>query len=106
MISETINQNVAKTNTWKRILFMLMFAVIVGFVRILLWAIVLFQVAGVLMTGETNPNAQHFGKSLSVYLYEILLFLTFNSETMPFPFSDWSNSDNHPEIAKNHLGSK
>lgn len=99
MVSENINQHLAQTNTWKRILFMLMFAVIVGFVRILLWAIVLFQVAGVLITGESNPNAKHFGKSLSIYLYEILLFLTFNSEKMPFPFSDWGKSENHPEIS-------
>lgn len=55
----------------------------------LLWAIVLLQVASALFTGEPNQNILSFGKKLSAYLYHILLFLTYNTNKLPFPFSDW-----------------
>jgi len=91
-VIEVINNNLKKTSTWQRIFFMLLFAVILGFVRILLWGIVLLQVASNLLTGAENKNILGFGRSLSEYVYRILLFLTYNSDRMPFPFSDWVDS--------------
>ncbi len=88
-MQEQINENLKKLSTWKRILFMAVFSVIIGLVRVLLWAVVLLQVASVLFTGNTNENILSFGRSLSGYLYHILLFLTFNTDTLPFPFSAW-----------------
>ena len=89
-MQEEINQNLKKISTWKRIFFILVFAVIVGLVRVLLWAVILLQVASILLTGSANVNILNFGKNLSVYIYHILLFLTFNTDSLPFPFSDWS----------------
>ena len=89
-MQEQINENLKKTSTWKRIFFILVFAVIVGLVRILLWAVILLQIASTLLTGAVNKNILDFGRKLSAYLYHILLFLTFNSDQLPFPFSDWS----------------
>ncbi len=89
-MQEEINENLKKLGTWKRIFFMLIYSVIVGLVRILLWAVILLQVASTLLTGKENKNILTFGFSLSAYLYHILLFLTFNTDTLPFPFSDWN----------------
>lgn len=89
-MQEQINENLKKLSTWKRIFFMLVFAVIIGLVRMLLWAVILLQVASALLTGSTNLNILNFGRSLSAYIYHILIFLTFNSDELPFPFSDWS----------------
>ncbi len=69
---------------------MLIFSVIGELVRLLLWAVVILQVASTLLTGKPNQNILNFGRSLSVYTYHILLFMTFNTETLPFPFSDWN----------------
>jgi len=79
---------------------MLVYSVIVGLVRILLWAVILLQVASTLLTGKSNDNILSFGGNLSAYLYHILLFLTFNTDKLPFPFSDWSLTKelNLPEI--------
>ena len=94
-----INDNLKKTGTWQRIFYMLVFAVILGFVRMLLWGIVLLQIASSLLTGKENNNVLGFGRSLSVYVYRILLFLTYNTDEMPFPFSDWnSQAPPGPEI--------
>ncbi|MGY6274268.1 DUF4389 domain-containing protein [Methylomonas sp. MgM2] len=89
---EQINENLKKIETWKRIIFMLIYAVIDSMVKLLLWLVVLLQVGSVLLTGATNPNILGFGRSLSTYHYHILLFLTFNTEQLPFPFSDWNDT--------------
>ncbi|MCK5121080.1 MAG: DUF4389 domain-containing protein, partial [Methylococcales bacterium] len=47
-MQQEINDNLKKISTWKRIFFMLVFAVIVGLVRILLWAVIFLQVASAL----------------------------------------------------------
>jgi len=89
-MDEQINYNLTQISTWKRIFFMLIFATIGGLVRMLLWAVIILQVASTLLTGKANTNILNFGRSLSTYTYHILLFLTFNTETLPFPFSDWN----------------
>lgn len=89
-MQEQINENLKKIDTWKRIVFMLVYALIDSLVKLLIWMVVLLQVGSVLLTGSTNPNILNFGRSLSTYHYHILLFLTFNTEQLPFPFSDWN----------------
>lgn len=88
-MQEEINLNLKQLSTWKRIAFMLVFAIIVGLVRMLLWAVIILQVVSTLFTGSANPNILSFGRSLSAYIYHILMFLTYNTDDVPFPFSDW-----------------
>lgn len=68
---------------------MLVYAVIDSLVRTLIWAVILLQIVTALVTGRPNPNILNFGRSLSTYIYRITLFMTFNTETLPFPFSAW-----------------
>lgn len=88
-MQEQITENLKKLSTWKRILFMTLFSIIVSLVRVLLWAVIFLQVASTLVTGNANENILNFGRSLSAYLYHILLFLTFNTDDLPFPFASW-----------------
>lgn len=92
-MKEQLNDNLKKPNTWKRIAFMLIFAVIAGLVRILLWAVILLQIASMLLAGSPNRNILDLGKKLAAYLFHIVLFLTFNTERMPFPFADWHETE-------------
>jgi hypothetical protein len=89
-MDEQINYNLKQITTWKRIFFMLVFAAIGALVRMILWAVIILQVASTLLTGKANQNILSFGRNLSIYTYHILLFLTFNTETLPFPFSPWN----------------
>ncbi len=91
-MQDQINENLKKIETWKRIILMLIYAAIDSMVKLLLWLVVLLQVGSVLLMGSTNPNILGFGRSLSTYHYHILLFLTFNTEQLPFPFSEWNNT--------------
>ena len=98
-MDEQLEENLKSTSTWKRIFFMLIFGIIEGVVKILIWAVILLQIATVLLTGKPNQNVLKFGKNLSLYIYHIFSFMTFNSEAMPYPFSEWESTEeqNLPE---------
>ncbi len=91
-MEEQINGHLSHLQTWKRIFLMLLFAVVVTIARGLAWAVILMQLVFVLLSGEKNENIVNFGRSLSIYEYHILLFLTFSTEKLPFPFSPWHMS--------------
>ncbi|NJA05911.1 DUF4389 domain-containing protein [Methylococcaceae bacterium WWC4] len=93
-MQDQINENLKKIETWKRIIFMVIYAAIDSLVKLLLWLVILLQVGSVLLTGACNPNILNFGRSLSIYHYHILLFLTFNTDKLPFPFADWNETAN------------
>lgn len=104
-MQDDINENLKKMSTWKRILFILVFSVIVGLIRVLLWTVILLQIASTLLTGKSNQHILDFSRKLSAYLYHILLFLTFSTDDLPFPFSDWSLTEELevPKIKKAKL---
>lgn len=89
-MQEQISQNLKNIGIWRRIFFMLLFAVIIELVGLLLWLVILLQIGAMLLTGKPNENILNFGRQLSVYLYHILLFLTFNTDELPFPFANWN----------------
>lgn len=100
MQHDQLNENLKRIDTWKRIIFMLIYALIDSMVRLMLWLVVLLQTASVLLTGSSNINLLEFGRNLSTYHYHILLFLTFSTEKLPFPFSDWNVSAEFEVIKK------
>jgi hypothetical protein len=96
-MNDEIKQKILDTNTWLRGLFMLLFFLIAGVARFVIAVVVLFQFLSVLFTGNTNAQLLTLGQSLSTYIYQITLFLTFNSEQRPFPFDNWPDGPpRHP----------
>jgi len=93
MDREDIKENIMVTDTWIRGIFMLLFGLCYSVAEVLLLAISVFQFLSALITGSTQPRLLSFGKSLSDYVYQIYLFLTFNSEERPFPFSPWPGEE-------------
>lgn len=91
-MKEPASYNLAEFDIWKRFFFMLVFAGIASLVRLLIWAVTAFQVVFALLTGRANQHILSFGRSLSVYTYHIMLYLTFSTETLPFPFTAWNLS--------------
>ncbi len=87
-IHPEIQKNLKEISTWQRIFYMAVFIFIVGFVRALLWAVIAFQAVTKLLTGTVNPNVCQLGANLATYHYQIMLFLTFNTDEMPFPFAE------------------
>lgn len=88
MESET-KQYVTEKQTWLRGVYMLLFAVLYSIAEIVVVAVALFQFFALLLTGETNARLVKFGQDLSIYIYHVMQFVTFNREDKPFPFAPW-----------------
>lgn len=84
-----LKNNLAKRQTWLRGLYMLLFLIIYHVAELVIGAVVLLQFLFTLVTGQSNTRLLQLGQSLRSFIYQILGFLTFNTEQMPFPFSDW-----------------
>jgi len=92
-MNDDIKESLKDNSTWMRVLYMAIFVIIFNIVELLIAALVIFQVLVLLFTGEKNQRLLGFGSMLSLYVYRILRYLTFNSEEKPFPFADWDNED-------------
>ena len=47
----------------------------------------------VLFSGKDNENLRNLGQGLGKWVYQTIMFLTFNSENKPFPFDEWPQID-------------
>lgn len=97
-MSNDVKDNIKSQSTWKRGLYMLLYAIFYTIAEIVLFAVVIFQFLMKLFTGETNQRLRKLGQSLSTYAYQVLLFLSFNTEYHPYPFGAWP--EGAPKAAK------
>lgn len=80
-------ENQVDTNPFKRLLFMTLFFALFGAGRLLLWVVVLIQFLSHMLTGRVTAVGMRWGKALSDWIHQMLLFMSYNTERMPFPFS-------------------
>ena len=76
-------------STWKRILFVAVFAAIFHITVFVTFAVVIAQCLFKIFTGSSNNQLLNFSLNLNAYIREILTYITFNSDVMPFPFNDF-----------------
>ena len=74
---------------WQRTLYMLLFVIAYGVAEMIAGLIVVVQFVTILVNRKANETLLRFGNSLSAYVRQILRFVMYNTEEMPFPFSDW-----------------
>ncbi len=95
--SQTMKDRLLSTDHWLRFVFMVLFAVIACVASYVVAILIVIQFVFALVTGgdngETSQKLRDFGGSLSQYLFQILKFLTYNSEEKPFPFADWPQTE-------------
>lgn len=56
-------------DTWKRSLFMVVFAIISGIAKLIVTLVAVFQIVTVLFKGQVNESVIPFGQNLSNYIY-------------------------------------
>lgn len=78
----------ADRNHWLRGLFMALFVVFYNVAEALALLVALFQFLHTLVTGARNERLLDFGAYLSHYIYDVMAYLTYQTEDRPFPFSD------------------
>lgn len=81
-----IENNLKSKRTWVRFLYMLVFLLVANLVAILGLAVVGLNFLIVLITGQPNERLKGAGGTIASYMAEIVRFLSYNSDTKPFPF--------------------
>lgn len=94
MSSETIDRdqiksNVKNTHNWRRLLYMVLFAVFLQLAAIIMWVLCSIQFLFVLLTGQDNENLRQLGSSIASFVHHALRFLSYNTDDKPFPFEAW-----------------
>lgn len=92
-MNKPLKENVTEKSTWLRGFFMLIFAICYGLAEALLFVIVLFQFLASVVTGKPNAQLVPISRAISRYIFDILLYLTYNSEKQSFPFADFPKGD-------------
>lgn len=69
-------------------IFMLLFLLIMSAARLVIYFVITIQFI-ILFFDKPNKQLLKLGKSLSIYSYQIMLFLTYNSDIRPYPFTPW-----------------
>lgn len=89
-----LKKNVKSRSTWMRLLFILVCGLLYALSRVVVFAVVVLQFFWLLFTGAPNERLTAAGQSLATYTYQLVRYLTFNSETRPFPFDDdWPSTE-------------
>lgn len=96
-MENSVRSNLKNLKTWERFLYMVLFAIVLGVVKVVLFAVILLQVILTLFTRSQNERTTKFGGQLGLYSCQIFHFLTYYSESRPFPFSDWPSVDKTEE---------
>lgn len=89
-----IEENLKSRATWLRLAFMLISVMLLGVTSMVGSLIVVLGFFWVLINGEANRQMQQVGQSIAAYIYELIRYLTFNTEEKPFPMGGkWPSGD-------------
>lgn len=97
-MSDDIVENLKEPSQWMRIAFMVALVVALYVAGIVLSILTIAQALFSLLTGSDNSNLRALGKDLATYVHQILAFLTYNSESKPFPFAAYPDSEEEMDI--------
>lgn len=90
-------ESIKSRGTWTRGLFMLIFAAVLWFSRIVLFVMAVVQFVSVLIAGRPVARLLPFGRGLSNYMRDIGLYLSWNADEVPWPGSPWPAGDDTGE---------
>jgi len=88
-----LKQNLQDKTTWTRGLYMLLFIFCNGIANAVIFAIIILQFFLTLFTRQPNARLLKLGQGLSTYIYQILQFLSYNTEYHPYPLGAWPKGE-------------
>ncbi|BAW79506.1 hypothetical conserved protein [Candidatus Nitrosoglobus terrae] len=95
-IGQDIVQHLKNPVFWKRFLLIILFTFVYILTEATVWVMIIFLIFYNLFTGGSNERAATFARQTSAYIYHILLYLTYNTDDRPFPYSDWPKPEKMP----------
>jgi hypothetical protein len=86
---DNVELHTGKHGLWMRALYMLLMAIAFHLVWSVLVVVAFVQLIQKMLGEEPNERFKKFGRSLGNYAGQIVCFLSFATDEVPFPFSDW-----------------
>jgi len=80
-----------------KVLYLILFYMIYSLTDLALIVITVVQTFLRLFTGEPSESLKDAGRSLGTYVKQISEYLSYASESKPFPFSDWPQARSEDE---------
>ena len=98
-MQDQTRDNLSDKSTWMRLIYIVLFAIAFNIAEILIAIITVVQFFTVLFTKSPNARLQTLGGDLGTYIRDVTAFLTYQSNHMPYPVSDWGQPEPEPEPA-------
>ena len=96
--SSQSEENWKSRTTWLRLLFMAIYGLFAWLAGMVGFVIVALGFFWVLFTGEVNRELRQIGQAIAGYLYDIIRYMTFNTDDKPFPFGGaWPSGETKEE---------
>ena len=99
-MDDDTKENLSARGTWMRLVYMVLFAIAFYVAEFILVFVVVIQFLFKLVSGAALQALAQLGQSLGTYVYQIILFMTFKTEDMPYSFAAWPKG---PPAAKRSL---
>lgn len=90
-MEDQTRNNLTNKETWMRLIYIVLFVIAFNIAEILIAIITVVQFFTVLFTRASNPRLQTLGGDLGEYIRDVVGFLTYRTDHMPYPVSDWGN---------------
>ena len=74
-------------HTWVRLLYMVVYSFVLEICTLVLLVLAVSQFAVKLFAGKPFEELSAFGGRLAAYMRDIVAFMTFATDTLPFPFT-------------------
>jgi len=88
-MNKDLKAMVSSKEKWMRALYMVLFLIIFTIAKCIVWIVIAIQFIMTLFTNNVHKKTLDFSEHLNTYIHQTLSFLTYNSETKPYPFSSW-----------------
>jgi hypothetical protein len=88
-MDDDTKENLSARGTWMRLVYMMLFAIAFYVSEFILVFVVVIQFLFKLISGAPLKALAQLGESLATYVYQIIVFMTFKTEDMPYPFAPW-----------------
>lgn len=94
---QALKNNLTSEAFWLRLVFMLLSLVLVEVAASILVLLVMAQFLYRLFNNVSHPKILEFSNSLGLFILQSYRFLSYQTETKPFPFNDWPVAEDLPK---------
>ena len=82
-----LTENIKEPSIWVNFFLKVIYLIFLNFIILFLGFVTLLQLLFSLWSKKPNNNLISFSKKLSIYIYQIINFITYSSDERPWPFN-------------------